>query len=277
MMGWETPLMARHAAAMCAVTRGATGPASAAAAAAAVAAVTAAGDAAAGGASSSAPAEGGCGLDVLNIGFGLGIVDEALQARRPRSHTIIEAHRDVHAHMLEAGWGDRPGVRIVYGRWQDVLPQLGTFDAIFFDTYGARARPECWLDRACAAIAPAPDLSLSLARAPLSPPRASAATPHRAGAGEYYDDMADLHAALPALLRRPHGVYSFFNGLASDNLFFHLVTSRVVQVELQRLGLETRYERVALGALEPGTWESITSYWRAPAAAAAAALLLKHA
>ena len=84
--------------------------------------------------------------------------------------------------------------------------------------------------------------------------------------------MADLHAALPALLRRPHGVYSFFNGLASDNLFFHLVTSRVMQVELQRLGLATRYERVALGALEPGTWESITSYWRVPSPAAAALL-----
>jgi len=27
-------------------------------------------------------------------------------------------------------------VRIVFGRWQDVLPQLGTYDGIFFDTFG---------------------------------------------------------------------------------------------------------------------------------------------
>ena len=35
-----------------------------------------------------------------------------------------------------AGWGDKPGVRIVFGRWQDVLPQLTQYDGIFFDTYG---------------------------------------------------------------------------------------------------------------------------------------------
>jgi hypothetical protein len=34
-----------------------------------------------------------------------------------------------------AGWDQKPGVRIVFGRWQDVLPQLGTYDGIFFDTY----------------------------------------------------------------------------------------------------------------------------------------------
>ena len=33
-----------------------------------------------------------------------------------------------------AGWDQKPGVRIVFGRWQDVLPQLGTYDGIFFDT-----------------------------------------------------------------------------------------------------------------------------------------------
>ena len=35
-----------------------------------------------------------------------------------------------------AGWGDKPGVRIVFGRWQDVLPKLAQYDGIFFDTYG---------------------------------------------------------------------------------------------------------------------------------------------
>ena len=26
--------------------------------------------------------------------------------------------------MLATGWGDKPGVRILFGRWQDVLDQL---------------------------------------------------------------------------------------------------------------------------------------------------------
>ena len=47
------------------------------------------------------------GGDVLNVGFGMGMVDEAIQRRAPRSHTIIEAHPDVYRHMLESGvaWG----------------------------------------------------------------------------------------------------------------------------------------------------------------------------
>ena len=39
------------------------------------------------------------GLDVLNIGFGLGLFDEAVRRRHtPRSHTIVEAHADVLRH-----------------------------------------------------------------------------------------------------------------------------------------------------------------------------------
>lgn len=68
------------------------------------------------------------GWDVLNIGFGLGLVDAAIQKRNPRTHTIIEAHPQVHAKMLELGWDKKPGVRIVFGRWQDVMDQLGQYD-----------------------------------------------------------------------------------------------------------------------------------------------------
>ena len=32
---------------------------------------------------------------MLNVGFGLGLVDTAIQSNNPRSHTIIEAHPDV--------------------------------------------------------------------------------------------------------------------------------------------------------------------------------------
>lgn len=68
------------------------------------------------------------GGDVLNVGFGMGLVDEAIQSYGPASHTIIEAHPDVYARMLATGWDKKPNVRIVFGRWQDVLPQLGSYD-----------------------------------------------------------------------------------------------------------------------------------------------------
>ena len=32
------------------------------------------------------------------------LLPQAIQRRQPRTHTIVEAHPDVHAHMLELGW-----------------------------------------------------------------------------------------------------------------------------------------------------------------------------
>ncbi|CAI0464872.1 unnamed protein product [Linum tenue] len=76
------------------------------------------------------------GGDILNIGFGMGLVDTAIQQYSPTSHTIVEAHPEVHDRMVRCGWAEKENVKIVFGRWQDVLPQLGTYDGIFFDTYG---------------------------------------------------------------------------------------------------------------------------------------------
>ncbi len=45
--------------------------------------------------------------------------------------------------------------------------------------------------------------------------------------GEYYEEMRQFHLQLPRLLK-PRGVYSYFNGLASDNFFFHMVYGRWV-------------------------------------------------
>lgn len=71
---------------------------------------------------------------VLNIGFGMGLVDTAIQKYGPASHTIIEAHPEVYERMLRTGWGEKDNVKIVFGRWQDVLPQLGSYDGkiLFF-------------------------------------------------------------------------------------------------------------------------------------------------
>ncbi|OVA17069.1 Ankyrin repeat [Macleaya cordata] len=73
---------------------------------------------------------------VLNIGFGMGLVDTAIQQYAPVTHTIVEAHPEVYERMLRTGWGEKENVKIVFGRWQDVLSQLESYDGIFFDTYG---------------------------------------------------------------------------------------------------------------------------------------------
>jgi protein arginine N-methyltransferase 2 len=115
---------------------------------------------------------------VLNIGFGLGIIDTALQKYDPALHVIIEAHPMVHQKMVKDGWDKKTNVRICFGRWQDELPKLIaegiTFDGIFYDTYG-----------------------------------------------EHFTDLEDFHSLVSKTLKKPDGVYSFFNGLAPDNLFFH--------------------------------------------------------
>lgn len=80
-------------------------------------------------------------LCVLNIGFGMGIIDQHFQnhENRPAVHHIVEAHPDVLSHMKKEGWDHRAGVTIHEGKWQDVLPSLVAqgqmFDAVFFDTF----------------------------------------------------------------------------------------------------------------------------------------------
>jgi protein arginine N-methyltransferase 2 len=92
------------------------------------------------------------GKRVLNVRFGLGIVDTALQSHDPSLHVIIEAHPTVYAKMMSDGWDMKPNVIIRFGRWQDEMPKLiaegGKFDGVFYDTYGEhftgrerRARP----------------------------------------------------------------------------------------------------------------------------------------
>ncbi len=115
---------------------------------------------------------------VLNIGFGLGIIDTALQKYDPALHVIIEAHPIVHQKMIDDGWGKKSNVQICFGRWQEELPRLinegVSFDGIFYDTYG-----------------------------------------------EHFTDLEDFHALVSKGLKKPDGIYSFFNGLAPDNIFFH--------------------------------------------------------
>ena len=76
---------------------------------------------------------------VLNVGHGMGIIDEYFQGYSPASHHIIEAHPSVMDDLKRKGWQEIPGVVVHEGRWQDTLPKLieqnMTFDIIYFDTF----------------------------------------------------------------------------------------------------------------------------------------------
>ncbi|KAI8908717.1 S-adenosyl-L-methionine-dependent methyltransferase [Powellomyces hirtus] len=177
MMGWEAPLMELHAAVI-----------------------------------SPRP-----GLSVLNVGFGLGLIDTYLQSHQPASHTIIEAHPDVYAKMIEDGWNKKAGVRILFGRWQDVLSDLEVYDGIFFDTFG-----------------------------------------------EYYDDLKQFHEHLPNMLKHD-GIYSYFNGLAGTNSFFHDVACGLAEADLEEMGIHTTFKEVVMDDLGDETWKGIKrAYWSLP-------------
>lgn len=157
---------------------------------------------------------------VLNVGFGMGIIDSILQEEySPTLHIIIEAHPDVYQHMIQKGWDKKPNVRICFGSWQTVLPQLRSegcvVDAVFFDTYG-----------------------------------------------EHYLDMVDFHEQMVHILAKPHGIYSFFNGLAPDNLFFHGVACQCVKIQLSALGLDSEFVPCEIQVPNDAVWKDIRrKYW----------------
>lgn len=71
--------------------------------------------------------------DVLNVGFGMAIIDTAIQRCGITSHTIIEAHPQV-VRRAEEWARDKKGVTIIPSTWQDALESLQPFDGIYFDT-----------------------------------------------------------------------------------------------------------------------------------------------
>lgn len=78
---------------------------------------------------------------VLNIGFGMGIIDNFIQNEKAvTKHYICEAHPDVLKRMKQDGWFEKPNVVVLGGRWQDRLNELldqGNvfFDGIYYDTF----------------------------------------------------------------------------------------------------------------------------------------------
>ena len=74
------------------------------------------------------------GDDVLELGFGMGILSNAIQARKPKSHTIVERHPEIIIKLKE--WAsNKTNVIIVEGDWLEKAEDLNTYDAILQDTY----------------------------------------------------------------------------------------------------------------------------------------------
>ncbi|KAI0173426.1 arginine N-methyltransferase 2 [Hypoxylon sp. FL1284] len=174
------------------------------------------------------------GRRILNIGFGMGIVDGMFAATKPARHHIIEAHAGVLSHMNKpdshfgSSWaasGPSDGAyRVHAGRWQDVVPQLmaagETYDAVYFDTFG--------------------------------------------------EDYAQLRLFfteyVPALLEED-GRFGFFNGLGADRRVCYDVYARVVEMHLSDAGLDVEWQDLDvdmkdMSAEGEGEWQGVRRrYW----------------
>jgi hypothetical protein len=63
------------------------------------------------------------------------------------------------------------------------------------------------------------------------------------------------------LLAKPGGIYSFFNGLAPDNIFFHGVACQCVKLQLAALGLDSEFLPCEI-QVKDEVWEGIRrKYW----------------
>jgi len=77
------------------------------------------------------------GGDILNVGFGLGIIDHFIQLKNPKSHTIIEPHKQLFNKAIENGWGGN--VEMLNESWitsvDRFIKEGRKFDGIYYDIF----------------------------------------------------------------------------------------------------------------------------------------------
>ena len=72
--------------------------------------------------------------DILEIGFGMGLCANYIQAQGVNSHTIVEIHPQILEKLNE--WAeDKDNVTIIEGNWLTV-GIIDKYDGIFLDTFG---------------------------------------------------------------------------------------------------------------------------------------------
>ena len=72
--------------------------------------------------------------DILEIGFGMGICSDYIQAEGVNSHTIVEIHPQI-LERLNTWASSKSNVTVIEGDWYTVNG-LSTYDGIFLDTFG---------------------------------------------------------------------------------------------------------------------------------------------
>jgi hypothetical protein len=75
------------------------------------------------------------GGDVLNVGFGMGFIDDAIEKYDIKTHSIIEIHPTVQGEMIKRGWDKKEHVKLFFGDWREHLQNLPKFDGIYIDTW----------------------------------------------------------------------------------------------------------------------------------------------
>ena len=75
------------------------------------------------------------GGDILEIGFGMGISAGYIHSHSIDSHIIVENHPQIIPKAVEWANG-KSNVTIVSQSWYDIRNSIGTFDGIFYDTFG---------------------------------------------------------------------------------------------------------------------------------------------
>jgi type IV protein arginine methyltransferase len=180
---------------------------------------------------SSPPREG---ARILNIGFGMGIIDTMFAESKPARHHIIEAHPAVLEHISKpdskfgSAWesnGYEDGANKVFrGKWQDIVPGLiengELYDAIYFDTFA-----------------------------------------------ENYSQLRMFFTEFVPGILDEHGKFSFFNGLGADRQICYDVYIRVAEAHLADAGLDVDWDDVGVDmkGLEEagkGEWDGVRRrYW----------------
>lgn len=174
------------------------------------------------------------GKRILNIGFGMGIVDGMFAEHKPSRHHIIEAHPSVLEHVSkpdskfgpewEKSGPEEGAFKIHAGRWQEVVPKLleqgEVYDAIYFDTFG-----------------------------------------------EDYSQLRNFFTELIPGLMDQEGRFSFFNGLGADRRICYDVYTKVVEMHGEEAGLDVEWDEIDVdmsGLAEDGKgeWEGVRRrYW----------------
>ncbi|KAF7525066.1 hypothetical protein G7054_g11228 [Neopestalotiopsis clavispora] len=174
------------------------------------------------------------GKKILNIGFGMGIIDTMFAETRPSKHHIIEAHPEVMTYIKgpdckfgqawEASGPSEGAFKVHEGRWQDVVTKLmesgETYDAIYFDTFG-----------------------------------------------EDYAQLRNFFTeSVPGILEED-GRFGFFNGLGADRQVCYDVYTKVVEMHLSDAGMDVEWQEMdvdmkTLGEEGKGDWEGVKRrYW----------------